>query len=533
MNASMKRRSFLKTSAAAAALASLPPALRAQARPTVFRWIPQADLAILDPTWSTVTISQLHAGLVFDNLYGVDKNFDVHPQMVEGHNIENDGKQWTITLREGLVFHDGTPVLARDAVASIKRYGKRDLIARMLMDTTDELVVLDDRTFRFRLKKPFPLLSSALTPISSNPIILPERLANTAEGTQITEMMGSGPYRFRADQWVSGSRVVYEKFDGYVPRKDAFAPSYSAGPKVAHIDRVQWSIIPDTATAVAALQAGEVDGIEIVDKDFLPILRADPNLQLIPRRVPSLTVMRLNHLQAPFNNPAIRRALLGAINQTEYMTAVNGADFPEYFNDKTGVFMPGTPMANDAGMEVFTSPRNLEKVRAEIKAAGYNGERVVILDPADYPTFHACALVTADVFKRVGLNVDLQAMDWGTMMQRRSSQEPVDKGGWSAAITGLSSAINRDPAGHLAIRGNGKAAWFGWPTSDKLEQLRQDWLDAPDLETQQRIARDLQLQVWHDVPFIPLGAQYPITALRKEWTDFQDLMPIFYTMRRT
>lgn len=184
--------------------------------------------------------------------------------------------------------------------------------------------------------------------------------------------------------------------------------------------------------------------------------------------------MRFNHLHAPFNNVEIRRAVLSVVNQTEYMTAMNGADFPEYWSDRCGVFVPGSPMDSDAGMEKLTGKRDIEKARAAIKAAGYNGEKVVLLDPVDFPTWHAAALVTADLFKRLGFNVDLQTMDWGTAVQRRNNQEPVSAGGWSVAFTGNTGPNNLDPAGHLPMRGNGKQAWFGWPTSERLEQLRID-----------------------------------------------------------
>jgi peptide/nickel transport system substrate-binding protein len=223
---------------------------------------------------------------------------------------------------------------------------------------------------------------------------------------------------------------------------------------------------------------------------------------------------------------------LSVIDQTEYMTAVNGADFPEYWSDRCGVFVPGSPLDNDAGMEKLKGKRDLNRARAMIKEAGYKGEPIVMLDPVDFPAHHAAALVTADLFKRLGFKVDLIAMDWGTAVQRRNSQEPPAKGGWNVAFTAITGPNNLDPAGHLALRGNGKQAWFGWPASERLEQLRAAWFEAPDLEAQKKIARDIQLQVFEDVPYIPLGAVYGVTALRKQWRDFQPEMPLFYTFRK-
>lgn len=528
----MDRRKFLIASSASAAAFTLPGVLRAAPR-VEFRWIPQTDLTLLDPTFTTATITQNHAQMVFDTLYGMDASYQPHPQMAAGHQMDADGLRWVITLREGLVFHDGSPVRAQDAVASIRRWALRDLMGKSLLGATAEMTALTDKQLEFKLKKPFPLLLHALgRQTGSMAAILPERLATGPEDKPVTEMIGSGPFRFMRDQWVSGSRVVYEKFQGYVPRKDSFPPSFSAGPKIAHMDEVRWNVVPDRATAVAALQAHEVDGVEQVDNDFLGMLKSDPSIALVKRSLPTVAIMRFNQLQPPFDNVLMRRAILASVNQTEYMTAINGTEFPEYWSDRMGVFVIGTPMATEAGMDKLTGKRDLDKVRAAIKAAGYKGERIVLIDPADFPAYHAAALVTADLFKRIGLNVDVQTMDWGTAVQRRNSQEPISKGGWNVAFTGLTGPNNLDPAGHLALRGNGKQAWWGWPTSARLEELRQDWFNAPDLASQKKICEQIQLQVIEDVPYIPLGASYQVSAIGSEWKDFQPQLPLFYTVRK-
>lgn len=497
-----------------------------------FRWVPAADLTIVDPIFTTAYVTQNHGALVYDTLYGLDDKMRVHPQMAEGQTIENNGLQWTITLREGLLFHDNTPVKARDVVASLKRWGQRDMMGQSLFAVTTNLSAIDDKTIRFTLSKPFPLLMSALArPETIIAAIMPERLANAPLSTPLKEVIGSGPFRFNASKWVSGSQVVYEKFTQYVPRKDSFAPTYTAGPKIAYVDEVDWKIIPDQATAVAALQSGEVDGIDTINNDFISLLRTDPSINLIKRRLPIMGILRFNQLQAPFDNPALRRAILSAVDQKEYMTAMVGSEFPEYWDAKTGFFAPGSPMASDAGMSAITSKRDLSKAKAAVTAAGYKGEKVVIIDPADNPIYHAAALVTVDLFKKLGIAVEVQAMDWGSAIQRRTNQAPVSAGGWSVTFTGLTGINNFDPAGHLGLRGNGKASWFGWPIAPKLEQLRDAWFAAPDLAAQQKICRDMQVQAIEDVPYVPLGSMYPVSALRKEWKDMQTDELLFFTLK--
>ena len=508
----MQRRTFLAASAAVLAAPNLSRAQNAR----VLKFIPQADVAVLDPIWTTAYVTRNHGYLIFDTLFGTDGALKDSPQMAAGLTIDNDGKLVRITLRDGLKFHDGAPVLARDCVASIQRWAKRDTFGQTLMLATDELTSADDRTIQFRLKKPFPLLPVALGKSASNfPAIMPERLAKTDAFTQVPEMVGSGPYRFNAKERVPGSLLVYERFAGYVPRADG-TPNWTAGPKVAHFDRVEWHVIPDGGTAMAALQTGEVDWWENPSNDLLPALRRSAGIRTeIQDPTGLMGCMRLNHLTAPFNNPAIRRALLKAIDQKDFCEASSGDD-PSMWHVPTGLFCPQSPMATDAGLDVFTSSRSYDAVKQEIIAAGYKGEKAVILAPTDFPLLKAMADVCADVFQKVGLNVDYQAMDWGSVVQRRTRKDPTDKGGWSVFNTFWAGLDQFNPVGHTFLRGIGDApgAAPGWPSSKRLEELRQQWLDTPDEVAQKGLAGELQLQALIDVPYVPLGQVLQATAYR-------------------
>jgi peptide/nickel transport system substrate-binding protein len=499
---------------AAAANLAAPFVARAQTRDTL-KIVPEGDLPILDPVFTTATIVRNHGYMVYDTLYGMDVDYRMQPQMLAGHSIEDDGRRWILTLRPGLLFHDGTPVLARDCVASIRRYCAKDSFGQALMAVTDELSALDDRRIQFRLKKPFPLLPNALgKPSTPMPCIMPERLALTDPNKQVTEMVGSGPYRFATAERVPGSRVVYERFAGYVPREDGPA-AFTAGPKIAHFPRVEWHVIPDAATAVNALVNGEVDWVQQPAADLLPVIRANARLTTILLEPGgSLALMRFNHLYPPFDNPAIRRALLWGIDQAEFETASLGED-RSLWKDNVGFFSPGTPMANSAGMEVLTAPRDLDRVRRELKAAGYDNRPVVMLGATDYPALQGLALVGADLLRKVGMNVDFQSVDWGTTVQRRNSRKPPAEGGWNIFYSSITGVNNFDPAGHLGLRGNGAAAWPGWPTSPEIEALRAAWLEAPTQEDRKRICERIQLRAWIDVPYIPLGSQYQPNAYTK------------------
>jgi len=523
----MKRRDLLAMTAASLAAPRI-----ARAATRLMKFIPEGDVAILDPIWTTATVTRNHGYLVFDTLYGQTDAFAMEPQMVEGHTVEADGLLWRLTLREGLRFHDGTPVRAQDVVPSIRRFAARDAFGRALMDATAELTAASDRVVVFRLHHPFPLLPNALGKTGTiMPAIMPERLATTDPNTQVTEMVGSGPFRFKPDEHVSGSQVVYERFDGYVPRSGGTA-SFTAGPKVAHLDRVEWHVIPDPATSEAALSAGEMDWWQQATPDLLPLLRRNPALatrQLDPGG--AIGLLRFNELFPPFDNPGIRRALLGAIDQDEFMTAVAGED-RTLWKDRVGVFSPGTPLATEAGIEVLTSKRDLPRVRQALLDAGYRGERVALMSPSNYPDLNPLGLVGADVLKRVGMNVDLQEIEWGTLLQRRASRQPIDKGGWNIFVTTIAGTNNFDPASQLGIRGNGDHAWFGWPTAPKLEALREAWFAAPDLAAQKAVCAQLQMQFWQDVPYLPLGVTYQTTAYHRSWSGMRAGFPQFYDIQQ-
>ncbi len=265
--------------------------------------------------------------------------------------------------------------------------------------------------------------------------------------------------------------------------------------------------------------------------DLVPGLRSTPRHH--PRGAETrglLGFLRFNQLFPPFDNPAIRRAVLKAVDQTEFMQAVVGSD--STFDDKVGVFGAHSAMANDAGMAALTGRHDPAAIQRELLAAGYKGERVVYLSVTDVPRINAIAEVGADMLRKIGMNVDQVAADWGTVVQRSVSRQPLDKGGWSmfASFTGGIDAGT--PGNNNLLRGNGPAAYNGWPTAPKLEALRDQWLASDDLALQRSLCRQIQDQAWEDVPFLPLGSYDQPTAYRSDLTDMLKGLILFTNVRR-
>lgn len=523
----MKRRGFVATGLAAGAATLCRPAL-AQ-KPQVLRMVPQANLTSLDPIWTTANVTRNHGFMVYDTLYGLDSDLRPQPQMAAGHAVEDDGRRVIITLRDGLVFHDGAKVLARDAVASIKRWMVRNPYGQKLATFTDSVAALDDKRLEFRLRQPFPLLFAALATIASACFIMPERLAVTDPFKQVTDATGSGPFRFLPAEYNSGSAVAYARHDGYVARNEKV--SFTAGGKRGFFERVEWHIITDAATSAAALQNNEIDWFEQPPPELQELMGRNRNIaisRIDPR--PNPTMLRLNHLHPPFDNKATRQALLPAIVQSDFMSAIVGPDPAGYA--MLGAFTPGTAFASDAGMAALTGPRSLQRARDLLREAGGLTPKLRLIGPTDILAPAALTQVAGALFKDLGCNLDLAISDWGTVIQRRASREPVEKGGWSALLTAFGSFDWMDPAGHAVLRANGKDAWFGWPSIPRLEELRDAWFAAPNLAAQQAVTADMQRVMFDEVPFIPTGAYYSNTALRRDLADRVEGFALFYNLRR-
>ena len=529
MNSS--RRQIL-TVATAAALAR-PFVARGATTTDTLRFIPQADVTILDPLATTAYPTRNHGHMCWDTLYGLDEKFVPSPQLAAGHVVEDDGKRWTFTLRDGPVFHDGQKITAKDAVASIRRWMPRDSHGQVLAQRLDAINVLDDKRFEIRLRRPFgPMLDALGKPWSYPCFIYPERFAAVDPTKPFTEVVGSGPYRFVAAERVSGEHVVYERFTGYSPTPVG-KPSLTAGPKIAGFARQEWRVISDSATAAAALQSGEIDWWEAVTPDLQTLLARSPNVVIDQTDTSGLyAALRFNHLLPPFDDPAARRALLTAVRQSDFMTAVAGTD-PAMWREAVGCFPNGSPLASNVGMEALTGPRDLNAAKQALRASGHLGAPIVALHATNVPSQDALMSVGVDLLRQSGFEVTDATSDWGTLLQRRTNKSPLAQGGWSVLIALFSGAEFMTPAGNVLLRGNGKDAWFGWPTAPKLEELREAWFDAPDLPTQQKLGVAIQQQFFEDLPYIPLGQFLVSTAYRKNLTDIRQGIVIPLNVRRT
>lgn len=459
---------------------------------TVLRVIPHADLKNLDPIWTTAYISRNHGYLIYDTLFAMDESFTPQPQMVDTWNVSDDKLTWTFNLRDGLKWHDGADVTAADVVASLDRWGKRDGMGQQLFEAMESLTAADAKTFVMKFNEPYGLVLESIGKISSNvPFMMPERIAKTDPFKQIDEYIGSGPFMFNKDEWVPGSKVVYEKFDDYVPRSEP--PSAAAGGKIAKVDRVEWTYFPDQTTAMNALINGEVDFFEQPANDLAPLLEIQEDLTVeVNDPLGNIGFARFNHLLPPFDNADVRRAAIMAMKQEDYMAGAVGDQ--KFWKTCYSVYPCATPLENSVGSEVMQTA-DIEKATAALKAAGYDGTPVVIMQPTDIPLLSAFSLITAEKLRKIGMEVDVQAMDWSTLTSRRAKRDPVADGGWNMFHTWWIGADVSNPMS-IAFSGNPDKGWFGWAQDAELEAQRAAFAKASGVEAQKEIAAKVQDRLW-------------------------------------
>lgn len=488
-------------------------AFSASAQEKVLRVVPHSNLSILDPIWTTQFMARNHGYMIYDTLFGTDEKSQIKPQMVEKYTVSPDQRLWTFVLRDGLEFHDGKPVTGEDVAASIARWGKKDALGQKLMTFVDRMDSPAPNTFRMFLKEPCGIVLEALGKPSSNvPFIMPKRIADTPADKQIEEHIGSGPYIFLRDQFKPGDKAVYVKNPKYKPRADA--PSGTTGGKHVYVDRVEWNLaLRDPQAQTNALIKGEVDVVERPAFETYEQLKKASNVTVINKDPTGFQYMgRFNHLHPPFNNVKVRQAALAAMQQEPFLRAQVGVK--EFYKSCPSMYTCGTPYGSAKGSDI-QSKSNMKKAQELLKASGYDGTPVVILKPTDLAAIQKLPDVAAQLLRQAGFKVDLQAMDWNTVVSRRSKKEPPAQGGWNMFLTAWLAPDIWNPLANAALGAAGEKSWFGWPNDEQIEKLRDEFARATDAAKKKAIAEAIQVRAFEVATHAPLGEYVnPVASLK-------------------
>jgi peptide/nickel transport system substrate-binding protein len=497
--------------AAAAVFSSVTPPVSAQTTDrTTLRVAIHANLQILDPVWTTGLITLRHGYLIYDTLYGMNSRFEPRPQMVDRHTVSEDGLLWTFTLRDGLAFHDGQPVRSGDVVASLKRWVQRDPMGQRLSQFSSAVEVVDDTTFSIRLRERYGLVLETLAK-GTGTFIMPERVASTPANTQITDTTGSGPFMFQRDEWRPGSKVVYRRNPDYRPREEP--ADFLSGGKRALVERVEWRYIPDNNTALAALNAGEIDYFEAPPLDFVPLLERNRNIRLeMIDPLGTQLLVRANWLFPPFNDVRARQALALVARQEDYMRVVVGN--PKLYTAWCGAFFQcGSDNDTDTGSEPYRQP-DTARAKELLREAGYKGERIVVLQPSDRPQYNAATMVLVQGLRRAGVNVDVQSMDWSTLLSRRARRDPPEAGGYHLFITGQGGADTANPSANTWFNSRCDRANPGWACDMELDGMVADWARESDPAARRPLLEKMHRRAWETFPYLSIGQFTQPVAVR-------------------
>ncbi len=497
--------------------------LRAQTLTAVL----EAEIVTLDPHFSPAYITRTFGYMVFDTLFAMDREGQVRPQMVERWTTSEDGLTWRFTLRDGLAWHDGTPVTAADCVASLRRWGTRSALGGRLMAATASLDAVDAKTFILVLKAPYGLVLDTLgTTSSPSPFMMPERLARTPGTERITEIVGSGPFVYSRAEHRTGDRMLLRKNAAYRPRPEP--GSGLAGGKVVKIEALDLRVVPDGATATAAMQSGEIDYIQYAPFDLLSVLERDRRVRLV-----NFTGLdqftghyRLNAASGPFADAEIRRVLLQLVDQGEVMAGFGLSD--RYARTCLAFFICDSPYENEAGTAPLRAP-SIDTAREALKKTRYAGEPVVVLVANDLEAAKVSSEILADRMRRAGFTVDVQVMDWASVLARRTRRE-----GWSVFGVHALGVDLQSPLTNSVIAFNcTEALTGGFHCERPLVPLFDAFAAAPTLAERQRIAAQIQEIVYDRAMSVPWGQFAQPAAPRAQLRNLiPSAIPLFWSVEK-
>ncbi|TIL43164.1 ABC transporter substrate-binding protein [Mesorhizobium sp.] len=523
----ISRRDLIKACVATGTAVSIPSGLRAQSASAggqTVRMVKSTDLRVFDPIWTATNITADHGAAIYDALFALDSKFMPQPQMVGRWDVSDDMKTYTFELRDGLGWHDGTPVTAADCVASIRRWGQVHPGGQLIMARAKDISKKDDKSFTIALNEPLGILIDILADLTPPCLfIMRDKDANRPATEQVTTNIGSGPFRFNEALAKPGASITYDRNEKYVPRKER--SDGLAGGKIVNVDRVIWDVIADQQTAMSALQAGEVDYFETPPADLYSLVESDPNLELQVLDKPGWdVVLRMNFLQPPFNNIKARQAVLHLVDQAAFMRVMYPD--PKYVNTVASIFGKDTLVSNDENTGWYKKGGDLEKAKQLFEEAGYVGEKVVILDPTDWREADNASQLLAAALRKIGVNAELAPMDWGGLTTHRANKGPVENGGWSIFITAESDYSLGNPLASPLLLANGDDAWYGWPKNDEYEALRAKWANVESLGERKALARKMQGIWWDFVGDVRLGKYVSPIARRKTLTGLTGMPQI-------
>jgi len=458
----------------------------------------------LDLHWTTAVIVQQITWHIYETLYTYDRDFNPIPMLAEGHTIADAGRRYTIALRKGVKFHNGKEMTAADVVPSLQRWGKMSSAGKGLWKSVEAVEAKDAHTVVIHLKEPSGSLLFALGRPNNGAAIYPKEVIAAAGEGQIKEFIGTGPYRFVEHK--PDRHIKLARFKDYAARSEA--PDGYGGKRTAYFDEILFIPAPDVSVRVAGVETGEYHFAHQVKQDQYDRVKAMAAVEpSVPRPYGWMTAVP-NHKQGVMANKKVRQAMLAALDLETIMTAAVGSK--AFYRLDGALFYPEqAAWHSQVGVTGFNQ-KNKDKARRLLQEAGYKGEPVRWISTKEYEWMFNTALVAKQQMEEVGFKVDLQVLDWATLVQRRNKPELFD-------VFSTGFGFDPDPALATSLQCN----WPGWWCHEEKDRLMAELARETDAKKRRALIERIQAIFYEDVGRIKLGDYFPLDLIRKDIKGFR------------
>lgn len=464
----------------------------------------------IDGHWTTTGIVFTITCHYLESLFTLGDKYNVIPMLAESYKIGEGGKVYTIKLREGVLFHNGKEMTSADVVASINRWGKIATVGKRLFSQVESFKAVDKYTVELRLKGPSGIVLSALANINQIPGIYPKEVIDEAGDGQVKQFIGTGPFKFV--ERIPDRHIKFVRFDKYVPRKEA--QTGFGGKKIAYVDELLFLPVPDVATRIAGMESGDYDFADWIAPDAYKRLKANPRLDTIIVKPKEYIVGVLNKKMGPFTNKKLRQAALAALDMEAVMKGAMGQE--EFYRLDNSLMFKEQVWWTDIGKEQYNQ-KNKEKATQLLKESGYKGEPIRWMCSMAFDWMYKSSLVAKQQLEDVGFKIDLQVLDWATVVQRRNDPTMYD-----AFVTGM--ALFGDPTFVLVL----SCDWAGWTCIPSIDSLMDKLAQETRFEKRFEIWKEIQKIFWDEVPVFRFGDMFILRLKQKTVKGHKNLNETFF-----
>jgi peptide/nickel transport system substrate-binding protein len=452
-----------------------------------------------------------------ETLYTFNSDFNTVPLLAEGETTSEDGKTVVITLRQGVMFHNGEEMMADDVVASLNRWGAHGGRGKVLYDHIESVEATGDYEVTIVFADVFGPWKNLVAFNNGGPTIFPAEIVADAGAEPISndQIIGTGPYQF--NEWRPNRYIEVVRFDDY-SQPPGEADGY-AGPKEINFDAIRFIAVPDVGTRVSGVQAGDYDYAESIPGDLFAELDADPAIKTVRERTPQLPLIFFNSSGGILqSNYKLRQAIMAAVKPDDALRIAVGPE--ELWDAQGAIYTEGTTWYTDAGIENFPSG-DVAKAKQLAEEAGYNGEPIRFMISSSYPLHHDTGVVFAQQMENAGFNIELLVTDWPTVLERRSNPELWD-------MFETTHGAMPDPILYTFLNDN----YPGWWVSPEKEALEASFTGTTDQEERKQIWAEIQALMYEQVPVIKPGDvfQFDIAsaALKGQGDTRKVFSPVFW-----